>query len=736
MKFPTALIAGCFFATTVPAAEPIIISDFEGADYGAWKTTGTAFGSGPAKGALPGQMNVEGFAGRGLANSFHGGDPATGTLASPEFSIEQKFITFLIGGGGWAERTCLNLIVEGKIVRTATGPNTAPGGRERLASAAWEVSEFLGRNGSLLVVDDSREGWGHLNLDQIAQTDERGSIPLAAKPEPPAVEVMREMRVTGNFLQLPLVHRADGTKPGLEKLTVEAGGKVLRYMHVEFPGPGQQPDFRYSADLREFKRRDITLRYRSRDIGVLDQLEIGEQELIDPTAYESRHRPRLHFSPRLGWMNDINGSYWQDGLYHVFYQFNPATTSRGAGFDMHWGHSVSKDLINWEEWPVALFPDATGQCYSGTTVMQRHPVPGLNDGIKLPAPALFFSATTPFSQHIATSPDGGRRWNRFEGNPVVPNLGEGDRDPKVIWHEASQHYVMVLYVGNPDTYRFLRSKDLVKWEETSSLPHWFECPEFIPMKSAVTGEDLMLLYGCYRSPKHDPAPFHSNSCYQLGRFDGKTFTPVTKLRNAHLGPNFYAALTFINEPQSRPIMMGWARDTRFPGEKFNQCASLPLHLRMKAVNGEDTLCFEPALEVNALRGEPLVKLTNLSAAEANVHLHKLTKEAPLDILLRFRPGGSSDLKASLRNITFSYEAATKTLHRGDQSTVIHPGAFLDARFIIDRGLVESFWNGGEAAYAIGSLHTDDGPAFALAGEAMIEELIIYPMTPAHFTKQP
>jgi sucrose-6-phosphate hydrolase SacC (GH32 family) len=245
----------------------------------------------------------------------------------------------------------------------------------------------------------------------------------------------------------------------------------------------------------------------------------------------------------------------------------------------------------------------------------------------------------------------------------------------------------------------------------------------------------MLLYGCYRSPKGDPEPFHSNSCYQLGRFDGKVFTPVTKLRHAHQGPNFYASLIFMNEPKGRPIMMGWARDSRFPGEHFNQCASLPLHLQIKAINGQDTLCFEPAGEVNVLRGEPLLKLANVSTAEANRTLQSLAKETAYDIVLRVRPAAAQGtLKASIRNINFDYDAATRTLKRGKDATTIHPGESLDARFILDRGLVESFWNGGEAAYAIGSLHTDEGPAFALEGDVMIEALTVYPMNSAKFTK--
>src|SRR5215471_15911107 len=109
----------------------LLIADFEGDDYGAWKVEGTAFGTGPAHGTLPGQMAVEGFVGKGLVNSFHGGDDSTGMLTSPSFKVQRRHLAFLIGGGGWPE-TCMNLRVDGKIVRTATGPNTQPGGSERL----------------------------------------------------------------------------------------------------------------------------------------------------------------------------------------------------------------------------------------------------------------------------------------------------------------------------------------------------------------------------------------------------------------------------------------------------------------------------------------------------------------------------------------------------------------------------------------------------------------------------
>lgn len=725
MKPTLTLITTLIASASLHAAPDLLIADFEGETYGDWKVEGEAFGQGPAKGSLPGQMPVSGFKGERLVNSFFKGDNTLGTLTSPPFKVERKFITFLIGGGGYGDETCMNLLIDGKVVRSATGSNIRGGGSEALAPAAWDVAEWVGKIATIAIIDNRKGGWGHINIDHIVQTDDKGQTPPAVvvvPPPPPAPERVRTVTISGDFLQLPLMRHAVREREALEKLSVEADGKLLRYMHIKLPAAGQQPDFMYSADMREFKGRKGTLRIRSHDELALERLEFSDREIIDPQAYEGPNRPHFHFSPRLGWMNDINGTYYLDGLYHLFYQFNPAATGTGAGFDMHWGHSVSKDLVHWEEWPVALFPNGEGQCYSGTSIVVKQPIPGLID--KVPAPAMFFTATTPSSQHLATTPDGGRTWKRYPGNPVVPKMGAGDRDPKVIWHEASQHYVMVLYVGSPDTFRIFRSKDLVNWEQTQSIPGWYECPEFIPFKSPTSGEDLMLLYGNYTSPEGSAETVRFRSAYQLGHFDGSTFTPVTPVRRAHQGPNFYGSLIFMNEPKDRPILMGWTSGSRFPDEPFNQCASVPLEMKLKAINGEDTLCFEPTEEINTLRGQPIIKLTNVSVAEANEMLATLEKSAALDVVLRFK---TASLRVSTRSLTFDYDAANNTLTSNRQTAVLHPGASLDARFLLDRGIVEAFWSDGEAAYSAGSLHTDAGPAFALEGEARIEELIVYPM---------
>ncbi len=153
------------------AAPDLVIEDFEGQDYGAWQVSGTAFGSGPARGKLPGQMEVSGYHGRGFANSFHGRDRSTGRLTSPPLTIERKYLHFLIGGGGWEGKTCMNLMLDGRVLRTATGPNRVPGGSERLQAGRWDVSEFLGKSVKIEIVDEATGGWGHINVDQIVQSD-------------------------------------------------------------------------------------------------------------------------------------------------------------------------------------------------------------------------------------------------------------------------------------------------------------------------------------------------------------------------------------------------------------------------------------------------------------------------------------------------------------------------------------------------------------------------------------
>lgn len=552
------------------------------------------------------------------------------------------------------------------------------------------------------------------------------------------VEMTRSLRIDAGFLQLPLMQHANANarNAGMERFTIEnQGGEVLRFMHLKFPEPGQEPDFWYSADLREFMGQDVVFRFTSADPDVLKRLSLSNEEIIDPQAYAGPNRPRFHFSPRIGWMNDINGTYYQDGLYHLFYQYNPTTAGRSTGFDMHWGHSVSTNLIHWEEWSIALFPDKDGNAYSGTALLIDQTIAGINDNAPLPTPALFFTATaSPISQHMATTSDGGETWQRFSGNPVVPFSSDGNRDPKVFWHEPSGHYIMLLYESSPEGgFSVRRSTNLTDWEQVSFIPGWYECPEFLPFKSPTTGEEIWFLYGNYNGPQpFGGGDFRASSAYQLGTFDGITFTPTTDVRSANNGPNFYGAITFVNEPENRHVMMGWADGPSFPGEPFNQCASVPLNLTLKDLGGEDTLCMEPVDELEALRGKPLLSLRNVSIAAANRALSKLSNEALLDVVLLVRPASDATMGVTFRQDRFDFDASANVLSHTQASTLrsrkeLHPGDSLPIRFLIDRGIIESFWNGGQASYCILSPYKDDGSALVLDGDAVVEKLTVWPM---------
>jgi sucrose-6-phosphate hydrolase SacC (GH32 family) len=151
-----------------PAVEPLgaVIADFEGADYGGWKASGDCFGSGPARGRLDGQQPVSGFRGKGLVNTFLKGDGPQGTLTSPPFTIDRGWLSFLIGGGGHPGKTCVNLLVEGSLARTAAGRDA-----EALEWHAWRVEELRGRQAVLEIVDAASDGWGHVNADHFVLAD-------------------------------------------------------------------------------------------------------------------------------------------------------------------------------------------------------------------------------------------------------------------------------------------------------------------------------------------------------------------------------------------------------------------------------------------------------------------------------------------------------------------------------------------------------------------------------------
>lgn len=299
-------------------------------------------------------------------------------------------------------------------------------------------------------------------------------------------------------------------------------------------------------------------------------------------------------------MNDPNGLVFNKDTYHLFYQYYPDSLVWGP---MHWGHAVSKDLINWKHKPVALKPDSLGYIFSGSAVVDTQNTSGFGTVDNPPMVAMFTyhdakaaaaGRTDYQSQAIAYSLDNGDTWTKYEGNPVVPNSNNGIdfRDPKIFWHKPSQKWILVLVAG--DHAQLYHSDDLKKWEYLSDFGKelgahggvW-ECPDLFPLKvEGADGEKWVLLISI------NPGGPNGGSAtqYFVGDFDGKTFTTGQKeTKWVDYGPDNYAGITYNNLPENRRIFLGWMSNwlygEKIPTSTWRSAMTLPRKLELHNSKG-------------------------------------------------------------------------------------------------------------------------------------------------------
>ncbi len=254
---------------------------------------------------------------------------------------------------------------------------------------------------------------------------------------------------------------------------------------------------------------------------------------ISNDYYTEKHRPQFHFTPEANWMNDPNGMVYYEGEYHLFYQYYPEGNTWGP---MHWGHAISTDLMHWEHLPIALYPDEHGLIFSGSAVVDWNNTSGFGEGDQPPLIAIFSyhdlekeraGLEDDFqTQGIAYSNDKGRTWTKYEGNPVIANPGVRDfRDPKVIWHEETQRWVMV--VTALDHLMIYGSENLKDWsllskfgKEVGSHDGVWECPDLFPLKDENGKEHWVILQNMNPGNPNGGSGLQ----YFIGHFDGKEFT--------------------------------------------------------------------------------------------------------------------------------------------------------------------------------------------------------------------
>ena len=317
------------------------------------------------------------------------------------------------------------------------------------------------------------------------------------------------------------------------------------------------------------------------------------------TANRERFRPVYHHTPLYGWMNDPNGMFYKDGVWHLYYQWNPY----GSQWEnMHWGHSTSKDLVHWQAQPMALEPDWLGSIFSGSCVTKDDEVV-----------AFYTSAGHHQMQSMAVSTDGGLTFKKYAGNPVLTTSDIADfRDPKVFWNEDIKAWNLILAAGQE--MRIYSSRDLKEWRYESAFGKEYgnhggvwECPDLFKI-----GDKWVLL--CNINPG---GPFGGSATqYFVGQFDGRKFTcesmpKVTKWMD--YGKDHYATVSFYNAPKGRRTVLAWMSNWQYanqvPTKQFRSANSIPRDLGLFRHGEETYVSVLPSEEMMAVRGEKVKKPT-------------------------------------------------------------------------------------------------------------------------------
>ena len=695
------------------AADDILIADFEGKDYGGWKVEGTAFGDGPARGTLPGQMHVDGFRGKGLVNSFLGGDNSTGTLTSPSFKIRRDFINFLVGGGMHAGKTCMDLIVEGKVVRTVTGPNDLGGGSERLAWAGWNVKNLKGKEATLRIVDRQKGGWGHINIDHIVQSDKKVEVAPGS----------REIALDKKYLLFPICNTATHCR-----IIMTIDGKRVHDFDIQLAS--KKIDWWAYLDMTRHAGKTANLRRLPRGPQGLELIETANSLRGVEPLYDEALRPQFHFSQMRGWHNDVNGTVFYDGEYHLFWQSNPFGW---AWANMYWGHAVSKDLVHWKELPTALYPRtmAKGACFSGSANIDSKNTGGWQTGAEKVMVAAF--TDTGSGEALAISNDRGRTWKYVDENPIIRHNG---RDPKLVWYEYGEkdtplndeakrnggHWVIAVFdITNKPVKKqednwhiaFYVSSNLKRWRAQSRVTGYGECPELFKLPVDGNADDTRwVVHG-------------GDAQYTIGRFDGKTFTPEHKgRRRVHFG-NYYASQCFSRAPGDRVIQIGWARvETR--GMPFNQMFTVPTELTLKTTEDGIRLCARPIKELETLRGKPFTTDTETLTPQKPIRLK--THGQLFDILVEVDPKDAKEIHLRFGRTLVRYQVAAAKL---DEMPLPLVDGKVKFRVLVDRPMYEIC--GGEGDVYKTWFRADGGKPIdaiqlsAVGGAAKVETVKVYPM---------
>ena len=438
------------------------------------------------------------------------------------------------------------------------------------------------------------------------------------------------------------------------------------------------------------------------------------------TAYKEAYRPQFHFTPKTNWTNDPNGLIYYKGEYHLFFQHNPFGIDWG---NMTWGHAVSRDLVHWKQLPHALHPDELGTIFSGSGVVDWNNTGGFQTAEESVLVNFYTSAgshapeAVPFTQSIAYSNDRGRSWTKYEGNPVIEHIVGSNRDPKVIWHEPTQKWVMALYLDQND-YALFGSTDLKAWTRLSDLqiPDT-ECPDIFELPVDDDPDNTKWVF------------WGAAGKYYVGSFDGVTFTPEDDAHRSDYGANFYAAQTWSDVPESdgRCIQIAWMSGSKPPDMPFNQQMSFPCALTLRTTSEGIRLHREPVAEIENIHAYTHA-WSDLALKPGEDLLAGLTGEL-FDIRAEIALNGAAAVGFNIRGQDVRYDVAAQQLTFLERSGPLAPhNGKISLQILVDRISIEAFGNAGElsmTSYFLPDLNKADIGIYADGGTARLVSLKVH-----------
>ena len=504
---------------------------------------------------------------------------------------------------------------------------------------------------------------------------------------------MKRVKTADKYILLPVEE-----EEGYAHIRVIKDNQVVKEFNCKLAI--NKTDYNVPLDVSEYGGEvllDIQFSGDKRSIGLINNF-VCWKDIKATNVFDSKNREKFrsiyHHTPVYGWMNDPNGMFYKDGVWHLYYQYNPY----GSQWEnMTWAHSTSTDLIHWKNHGEVIQPDALGTIFSGSSVVDKENTAGFGKDAVV---AFYTSAGAAQTQSIAYSTDNGETFKKYVNNPILTSDVPDFRDPNVFWNEEVKQWNLILAAGQQ--MNIYSSKNLKDWKFESSFGEGYgnhggvwECPDLLKM-----GDKWVLI--CNINPG---GPFGGSATqYFVGSFDGHKFTceskpEVTKWMD--YGKDHYATVSFSNAPDDRivvlPWMSNWQYANQVPTQQFRSANGLPRDLGLYSYNGEDYVSVKPSPEVfAAFEKKPFGRLQSAAYIEVT------NIKSNASIVLSNDKGERVTMVYDGKNATFSMdrtESGVTDFHSDFKVKTVAPtnGVIKSMQIFIDHCSIEAFDTEGKVA---------------------------------------